>query len=93
MSDSDGFDLGAAISEGAEAATQYAKTIFGTRKEIYTCPDCNAACEESTTYNAQTAAFDGGACPSWRCPECDTHYHRESDDAKHTLDLYGHGRE
>jgi len=91
MSDSDGFDLGAAISEGAEAATQYAKTIFGTRKEVFTCPDCNAACEESHTHNAQTAAFDGGACPSWECPECGRNFTREAAEETYALDLYDRG--
>lgn len=65
------------------------KEFLGIQTEIFTCPDCNAACEESTTYNAATAAFDGGACPSWYCSECDTHYVRESDDDKHAVDLYG----
>ncbi len=89
--DTDGFDLGEALE--SNGAVQTIRTVLGLRQEAHVCPECNMACERSHTHNPQTAAFDGGACPSWECPECDTHYVRETDDGMHTLDLYGHGRE
>ena len=91
MSDSEGFDVREAVGKGAEAVAEYTQTLFGTQKEVFTCPDCNTACEESTTHNPQTAAFDGGACPSWECPECGTHYVREGDEETYALDLYDRG--
>lgn len=65
--------------------------FLGIQTEQYVCPDCGVACEESTTYNPDTVAFDGGTCPSWYCEECDSHYIREEDDERYTLDLYGQG--
>lgn len=92
MSDDDGFNLAQAIETGKNAAGQFTE-FLGIRREQHVCPECNVACEESTTYNHRTAAFDGGACPSWECPECGKHYIRERNDEQHTLDLYGQGRE
>jgi len=86
---SDGFNVREAVGKGANAVAEYSETLFGTQKELFTCPECNVACEEATTHNSQTAAFDGGACPSWECPECSTHYLREADDSAYSLDLYG----
>jgi len=91
MSDDEGFNVREAVDKSAEAVAEFTTTLLGTQKELYTCPDCNVACEEATTHNPQTAAFDGGACPSWECPECGSHYIREADDSAYSLDLYGRG--
>lgn len=85
---SDGFDLQEAINTAGDAVTEF-REFLGVQTESFACPDCNAACEPATTFNPETVAFDGGACPSWYCEECDTHYSRESDDDRHTMDLYG----
>jgi len=94
MSD-DGFDPSDLLigeGDGVESVTTKLKeTLFGTQKEVFTCPECNVACEESTTHNPQTAAFDGGACPSWECPECGRHFLREGDEETYALDLYDRG--
>lgn len=89
MSDADGW-LSDAVESGENAVREFA-SFLGVRQEKHVCPDCNEACEKATTYNPDTAAFDGGACPSWYCSECDSHFVREADDDSHTMDLYGRG--
>lgn len=85
---SDGNWLTDAVSEGLESVREYT-SFLGIQRERYVCPECNVACVESHTHNPQTAAFDGGACPSWECPECQSHFVRETSDESHTMDLYG----
>jgi len=82
MSDDDGFSLSDALENSG--VTKTIRTALGLRREAHVCPDCNVACEQATTYNPDTAAWDGGACPSWECPECG-----EADDDVHAVDLYG----
>ena len=85
---SDGFDLQRAISDGVETVRE-TFSFLGIEREAFVCPDCNTACKPSETYDVARAAFDGGASPSWECPDCGTHYRREVSDADHTMDLYG----
>lgn len=85
MSD-DGFSLSDALDS---PAVKTIRTALGLTQEAHVCPECEAVCDRAETHNPQTAAFDGGVCPSWECPECDTHYVREVSDESHTLDLYG----
>jgi predicted nucleic-acid-binding Zn-ribbon protein len=89
MAESDGgFSLQEAIDTAGDAVTEF-REFLGVQEEVYTCPDCSAPCKEATVYDPNTVAFNGGECPTWQCPKCGTHYHRESDDARHTVDLYG----
>jgi ribosomal protein L37AE/L43A len=93
MSDeSDGFDLREAIENGANAVRETFE-FLGVEREAHVCPDCQTACEPAQTYDHRRAAFDGGKSPSWKCPECQTHFVREVSDESHTLDLYGRGME
>jgi len=85
--DSGGFDLRGALDNADPVET--IRTALGLTQTAHVCPDCGVACDPSHTYNAQTAAFDGGACPSWECPECSTHFVREVSDQDHGMDLYG----
>jgi len=63
--------------------------FLGFQREAFVCPECSVACEPSHTYNPSTASFDGGACPSWYCDSCSSHYVREVSDEDHGMDLYG----
>ncbi len=76
---------------GNVRGTQTFKSVLGIQREVFQCPECNEPCEEATVYNRDTAAFDGGSCPSWYCAECDTHYVREDETDMMTLDVYGKG--
>jgi transposase-like protein len=89
--DSGGFDLQSAIESGADAVRNVTSSFLGVEREAYVCPDCDVACQATTTYNPRTAAFDGGASPAWVCPECAKTFVREVSDESHTLDLYGRG--
>lgn len=82
--------LSTAVETASNATTEF-RTFLGVQQEAHVCPECNTACQESSTYNPDTAAFDGGACPSWECPDCGQHYVREQDDNKYSIDLYGQG--
>ena len=90
MSDDEGFSLDSALETAQDAGKQF-KTFLGVQQEVFQCPDCNEPCTETTTYNSDTAAFDGGACPAWYCSECDSDYVREEDNALLGMDLYGRG--
>jgi uncharacterized protein with PIN domain len=88
MSDEgDGFDLSHAIEEGAKRVRRY-KDAFGVQHEQHICEHCDVACQASTTYNPNTAAFDGGASPCWACPECGRNYVRDASTDTVTMDLY-----
>lgn len=92
--DKDGFnpqDL--LISDDSEGVVSRVTSFLGIQREAFVCPDCGVACEESTTYNPDTAGFDGGVCPCWVCPECQSEFVREADDGRYVLDLYGRGRD
>jgi len=84
---SDGFSLDDALDK-AKTAGQEFKSVLGIQREVFQCPKCNEPCEESSTYNRDTAAFDGGSCPSWYCGSCDSHYVREDETDMMTVDLY-----
>lgn len=92
MSDdsSEGFDLRAALDDGAAAVREF-RTFLGIQREAFACPDCGVACEETTVHDPARAAFDGGESPAWTCPECQSDFVRETSDESHTLDLYGRG--
>ena len=87
--DSSGFDLQSAIESGADAVKSVTSTFLGVEREAFVCPDCDVACQETHTYNPQTAAFNGGKSPAWACPSCGATFVREVSDDSHTLDLYG----
>lgn len=76
------------IGEG-DGVVSAVKSFLGVEREAFVCPDCHEPCQETFTYNPQTAAFDGGKSPAWQCPECAKTFVREVDDTSHTLDLYG----
>jgi Pyruvate/2-oxoacid:ferredoxin oxidoreductase delta subunit len=43
------------------------------------CDNCGLVCEESSTYDPQTAAFHAetnGEVPTWYCENCEIHYRR-----------------
>jgi len=63
-------------------------SFLGFEKEAFVCPHCEVPCEPSHTYDPDRAAFYDGDCPSWECPNCQTHFVREASDEDHTLDLY-----
>ncbi len=84
---SDGFSLDDALDK-AKGAGQEFKSVLGIQREVFSCPECGEPCTESNTYNANTAAFDGGSCPSWYCEECESHYVREADTEAFGMDLY-----
>jgi uncharacterized protein with PIN domain len=86
--DSDGFDLRESITEGARRIATYTD-LFGVQREQYICEHCDQACHPTTTYNPNTAAFDGGASPCWSCPSCGRAYVRDADDSAVGMDLYG----
>jgi hypothetical protein len=86
--DSDGFDLSRAISDGVDTVRE-TFSFLGVERERHVCPDCDVACDATTTYNPRTAAFDGGESPAWACPDCGRTWHREADDEAHAVDLYG----
>ena len=90
MSD-DGFDLERAVQSGADAIRSVTDSFLGIERERHVCPDCDVACDATTTYNPRTAAFDGGESPAWACPSCGATFHREADDEAHAMDLYGRG--
>ena len=73
---------------GDVKGTQTFKSVLGIQREVFQCPTCNEPCEESLTYNRDTAAFDGGSCPSWYCDSCDSHFVREDETDMMTVDLY-----
>jgi len=75
--------------DDGEGVVSRVYSFLGFQRESFVCPDCGVACEPSHTYNASTAAFDGGACPSWECLECSTHFIRGVSDESHGMDLYG----
>lgn len=89
MSDdeSGGFDLQSAIQDGVETVRETVG-VLGVEREAFVCPECNAACDPTTTYDPDRAAFDAGASPAWECGECGRAYVREEGDGVHTLDLY-----
>jgi predicted RNA-binding Zn-ribbon protein involved in translation (DUF1610 family) len=88
--DSDGW-LSQAVETGRDAA-ETITTALGLDVEAFVCPECGVACEPTTTYDPQRAAFDGGRSPAWACPECETEYVRETDEGVHTMDLYGRNK-
>lgn len=90
MSDDDGFSLSDALAT-AESVQATVRNALGIEQEQHVCSKCNTPCSKSTTYDHRTAAFNHGTQPSWYCDKCDTHYVREPDTDKHTLDLYGKG--
>lgn len=75
------------IGEG-DGVVSRVRSFLGVEREAFVCPDCSEACQQTVTYNPQTAAFDGGACPAWVCPKCAKTFVRESDDGDHAMDLY-----
>ena len=90
MPDDAGSWLSDAVAEGREVVREVT-TFLGVQREAFVCPECSVPCDETFTHDPQRAAFDGGESPAWECPECDSHYVRERDDADHTMDLYGRG--
>jgi hypothetical protein len=64
------------LSESAESAREGVKNLISWLPDPYECDDCNVYCDATETYNPQTAAFDGGACPAWECPHCGREYVR-----------------
>ena len=87
--DDDGW-LADAVAGGRDVA-ETITTALGVREERHVCDDCGTACEKETTHDPRRAAFDGGESASWHCPDCGTHYRRDSDTDRYTTDLYGRG--
>ncbi len=85
--ETDGFDLQQSLKHGAERIMQYTD-VFGVAREQYICEPCDVACHPTTTYNPNTAAFDGGASPCWSCPSCGRAYVRETTDETVRMDMY-----
>jgi len=79
------------IDNDGGSITSTIRSLLGIEQEQHVCSKCNTPCSKSTTHDYRTAAFNQGTQPSWYCDECDTHYVREPDTDKHTLDLYGEG--
>jgi rubredoxin len=80
---------GEKAKESATYAVRRVKTQLSILPDRFVCPDCKVACEADRKYDPQQAAFHAetnGKVPSWRCPECETHYRREED--RITFDLY-----
>jgi len=75
--------LNKATEKAKQTATDAAKRIQSELSVLsgrFVCPDCEVACEASEEYDPAQAAFyaeTNGKVPSWRCPECETHYRRE----------------
>jgi uncharacterized protein with PIN domain len=88
MSDEDGFDIGEAVAQGAKRVIRYTDAL-GVEREQHICEHCDVACDPSTTYNPNTAAFNDGAAPCWSCPQCGRAYVRDTDDSAVSMDLYG----
>jgi transposase-like protein len=90
--DDSGFDPSDLLiddSGDGEGVISRVRSVLGIQKEAFACPECGSACEETHTYNPQTAAFDGGACPAWECPDCGRAFVREDEREAHAVDLYG----
>ena len=88
MSEEGGGWLSDAISDGVETVRETTRSFLGVKRERFVCPKCNEACNESHTYDSQTAAFNQGQTPCWSCPNCDSKYHRDISDESHSMDIY-----
>lgn len=84
--------LNKAGEKANDAATDVVKRVtseISILPDRFVCSDCDVACEPDRKYDPQQAAFyaeTNGKGPSWRCPECQTHYRREERSV--TPDLY-----
>lgn len=82
-------DAGEKAKDAATDAVKRVKSEISIFSDRFVCPDCDVACEPDRKYDSQSAAFHAetnGKVPSWRCPECQTHYRREERSV--TVDLY-----
>jgi hypothetical protein len=63
--------------EAREAAESSVRNLLPWLPDPHVCEECGAYCRSERAYVVETAAFHGGACPVWECPECGAMYHRE----------------
>jgi rubrerythrin len=76
-------DLNESTEKAKEHVTEAVKRVkseLSILPDRFVCPQCDVPCEPDWKYDRQQAAFyseTNGKVPSWRCPECGTHYRRK----------------
>ncbi len=67
-----------ALSEATDKATNVVVNALPWLQS-FSCPDCGGYCNQTYAYSPDTAAFDDGKTPAWKCRECGKEFYREED--------------